>query len=359
MDEKTFNRQELFELVWNEPLNKLAKKFNIEPQSLKDICTENNIPLPTLGFWSKVKFNKKVVKPTLPKIKNEDPKINLDCKQHIRKYRTDYHRRAFELEQRKDLNFKVPERISTYHSLIRASKKLLEKIDNSEKRLRYWEVANENDLLPIHTDLKHRDRALRFMDTLIKIVEAMGCKIIFYCNSAHVEMFGQKTEINLRQKVYRIRTKDESGWSRESWEKSDKLEFQAGPSFNQKKWIDNTKRNIEECLPEIIAWIEKDCKYWHDLRAQQAIEENKRLLQEQKLEALKKAKESEQAKVNQLFSNAENWNKAQVAERYIRAMEKQAVLKNEMNSNTKDYISWAREVIKNLNPLSSNNWSEQ
>lgn len=69
------------------------------------------------------------------------------------------------------------------------------------------------------------------------------------------------------------------------------------------------------------------------------------MLQEQKLEALKKAKESEQAKVNQLFIDTENWNKAKVAERYIRAMEKQAVLKNEMNSNTKDYISWAREVI--------------
>ncbi|GMN11502.1 hypothetical protein MTsPCn9_26200 [Croceitalea sp. MTPC9] len=359
MLKKIYTRQELFDLVWNEPLSKLATKFNIETQYLKDICLENNIPLPTRGYWSKVRFNKEIEKITLPKIENKNPKINLDPRQQHKKFKTDYHRRAFELEQRRDLNFKVPARISTYHPLIMTSKKLLEKIDNSEKRLRYWEVANENDLLPIHTDLKHRDRALRFMDTLIKIVEAMGCKIVFYCNSAHVEMFGQKTEINLRQKVYRIRNKDESGWSRESWEKSDKLEFQAGPSFNQKKWIDNTKRKLEECLPEIIAWIEKDCKYWHDLRTEQAIEENKRLLQEQKLEALKKAKESEQAKVNQLFIDAENWNKAKVAEHYISAMEEQAVQKNEMNSNTKDYISWAREVIKKLNPLSDSNWSEQ
>jgi len=359
VDKKIYTRQQLYTLVWNEPLSKLATKFNIENQYLKDICLENNIPLPTRGYWSKVRFNKKVVKPTLTKFENENPKINLELKQNLKKFKTNYHRRALELEQRRDLNFKVPVRISTYHPLIRTSKKLLEKIDNSEKKLRYWEVASENDLLPIHTDLKLRDRALRFMDTLIKIVEAMGCKIVFYCNSAHVEMFGQKTEINLRQKVYRIRTKDESGWSRESWEKSDKLEFQAGPSFRQKSWIDNTKRKLEEYLPEIIAWIEKDCNYWHDLRAEQAIEENKRLLQEQKLEALKKAKESEQAKVNQLFIDAENWNKAKVAEHYISAMEEQAVQKNEMNSNTKDYISWAKEVIKNLNPLSSNNWSEQ
>ena len=358
MDKKIYTRQELFDLVWNEPLSKLATKFNIETQYLKDICLENNIPLPTRGYWSKVRFDKEIDKPILPKIENENLKINI-AQQQNRKFKTDYHRRAFELEQRKDLNFKVPARISKYHPLVRSSEKLLEKIDNSENGLRYWEAANEHDLLPIDTDSKLRARALRFMDTLVKVVEAMDCKIVFYCNRAHVEMFGQKTEINLRQKQNRIRDKDESGWSRESWKKTDKLQFQAGPSFNQKKWIDNTKRNIEECLPEIIAWIEKDCKYWHDLRAEQAIAENKRLLQEQKLEALKKTEELEQAKVNQLFIDAENWNKAKVAEHYISAMEEQAVQKNEMNSNTKDYISWAREVIKNLNPLNNSNWSEQ
>ena len=183
----------------------------------------------------------------------------------------------------------------------------------------------------------------------------MGHKITFEYSRCHVEMFGQMTEINLRQKVYRIRDKDESGWGRESWKKSDKLEFQAGPSFRRKNWIDKDKRKLEEYLSEIIAWIEKDCKYWHDLRAQQAIEENKRLLQEQKLEAIKKEKELEKTKVDQLFSDAENWNRAVVVERYIDEMEKQAILKNQMNPITENYLAWARKVINRLNPLSDRN----
>jgi hypothetical protein len=108
---------------------------------------------------------------------------------------------------------------------------------------------------------------------------------------------------------------------------------------------------LEEYLSEIIAWIEKDCKYWHDLRAQQAIKENKRLLQEQKLEAIKKENELEEAKVHQLFTNAENWNRSVVAEHYINEMEKQAILKNQMNPNTENYLVWARKVINGLNPL--------
>ena len=239
---------------------------------------------------------------------------------------------------------------------MRTSKKLLENIDNSEDNFEFWKVAQEQDLLPIHTDSKLRSRALRFMDTLIRIVEAMGYNIIFYCNRGHVEMFGQKTEINLRQKVYRIRKKDGTGWSRESWEESDKLEFQAGPSFNQKSWIDNDKRKLEERLTEIIAWIEKDCRYWHDLRARQAIEENKRLLEQQKLEAVKAKQELEREKVNQLFSDAENWNKALVLERYINEMKTKAILENRMNLITKDYIIWAIKVISKLNPLNDRDW---
>ena len=357
MEENKFSRKELYNLVWDQPISKLAKMFNIDPQCLKDICAENNIPLPNRGYWSKVRFNKNVVKTTLPITENGKTHINLNPGIETRKFRTDYHKRAYELEQRKELKFKIPGSISIYHPIVRSSKKLLENIDDSKEKFKFWQLSKEKDILPIHTDKALRTRALRFMDTLIRIVEAMGHKITFENSRCYVEMFGQMTEINLRQKVYRIRDKDERGWGRESWEKSDKLEFQAGPSFRQKNWIDKDKRKLEEYLSEIIAWIEKDCKYWHDLRAQQAIEKNKRLLEEQKLEAIKMEKELEEAKVNQLFTDAENWNKAVVVERYINEMEKQTILKNQMNPNTENYLDWARKVINRLNPLNDRNRS--
>jgi hypothetical protein len=355
MDKKIYTRQELYDLVWNQSLTKLAPKFHIEPHGLKEICVENEIPLPTRGYWSKVRFNKKVVKPTLPKIESEHPKINLDPTQQHKKFRTDYHKRAFELEQNKNLKFKVPKRITSYHPIVRNTKKLLDKIDDSKGKIQFWKASRESDILPIHTDKVLRPRAFRFMDTFIRILEAMGHKITFEYGQCHAEMFGQKTEINLRQKVYRIRTKDENGWGRDSWEASDKLEFQAGPSFNQKKWIDNTKRKLEECLPEIVAWIEKDCRYWHDLRARQAIEENKRLLQQQKIESIKEAEELEQSKVNQLLLHAEDWNKAQMIERYVDEIEKLAILAKGIPPDKQDYISWARKVAYAINPLKNTN----
>ncbi|WP_339655362.1 hypothetical protein [uncultured Maribacter sp.] len=347
MKKNVFTRKDLYDLVWSKSISAIANDFQIKPQRVKEICKENEIPLPDRGYWSKIRFKKKVVKTPLPMIEHDNLLIDLN----IRKFRTDYHKRAFELAQRQDLNFKVPRKISTYHPLVKSSKNLLEIIDESKNKLRFWEVAQKHDILPIHTNTKLRARALRLMDTLIKVIEAMDCNITFYCNRAHVEMFGQKTEINLRQKVHRIRTTDKRGWTSESWEESDKLEFQTGPSFDRKNWIDNTKRTIEACLPEIIAWIEKDCRYWHDLRAEQAIEENKKALQAQKLEAIKAQQEEEQAKVNQLFSDAENWSKAELAERYLNEMEKKAIDGNQSNPDIKDYIMWARKIVSELNPL--------
>lgn len=83
MEEKNFSRKEFYNLAWGQPMSKLAKIFNIDPQILKDICEENKIPLPNTGYWSKVRFNKKVVKtanndhniPPSPE-KNEHSQIN-------------------------------------------------------------------------------------------------------------------------------------------------------------------------------------------------------------------------------------------------------------------------------------------
>ena len=347
MKKTQLTRQELYDLVWDQPINMLIRTLNIESKRLREICADHNIPLPKNGYWSQIRFDKDVVKIPLPRIENNFAEIDLNSKT----FRTEYHRRAYDLEQRKELRFKVPESISTYHPIVKSSKKLIENIEGSKDKFKFWQVSQEKDILPIHTDSMLRARALRFMDTLIRVVEAMGHKIAFKYNVCHVEMFGQLTEINLRQKEFRIRIKDETLWSSNSWQKSNKLEFQAGPSFKQKKWIDGDRRKLEEFLPEIIAWIEIDCKYWHDLRAEQAIAENKRILEQQKLEEIKKQKELEQAKVNQLFVDAENWNLAEVAERYINEMEKQAILNNQMNPNTENYLDWARKVINRLNPL--------
>ena len=53
-----FTRQELYDLVWREPLRTLAKTLHISDVRLAKICRRANIPLPGLGYWAKRAYGK-------------------------------------------------------------------------------------------------------------------------------------------------------------------------------------------------------------------------------------------------------------------------------------------------------------
>lgn len=61
MEKITFTREELFKLVWSEPLSRLARKYNISDNGIRKRCKKMNIPLPRSGYWSKVRHGYKVL----------------------------------------------------------------------------------------------------------------------------------------------------------------------------------------------------------------------------------------------------------------------------------------------------------
>jgi hypothetical protein len=64
--QREFTRQELYDLVWLEPMQKLAKRFGMSDTGLAKICRGANIPRPPRGYWAKLAAGKKVVRIDLP-----------------------------------------------------------------------------------------------------------------------------------------------------------------------------------------------------------------------------------------------------------------------------------------------------
>ncbi|MCG2460840.1 hypothetical protein K8352_08770 [Flavobacteriaceae bacterium F89] len=126
-----------------------------------------------------------------------------------------------------------------------------------------------------------------------------------------------------------------------------------GPNFNHKRWIDTQKRKIEECLPEIIAWIEKDCKFWYDLRKQQAEDEKNREIQRAKEAEIQRTKEIEEAKLMQLLTDCDNWHRAKNIRNYISAYEQNTVMKSLDQEKLKTWMDWANKKANELDPLIS------
>lgn len=49
----SISRDELYTLVWSEPIQKLAKRFNISDRGLGKLCTRHGIPVPPRGWWAR------------------------------------------------------------------------------------------------------------------------------------------------------------------------------------------------------------------------------------------------------------------------------------------------------------------
>jgi hypothetical protein len=59
-------REELYHLVWAEPMSKLAERFEVSGSYLARICTILDVPRPERGYWAKLAVGKAPERPTLP-----------------------------------------------------------------------------------------------------------------------------------------------------------------------------------------------------------------------------------------------------------------------------------------------------
>jgi len=61
-----FTRQQLYDLVWSEPVAKLAAGYGISDVGLAKACRRAGIPVPERGYWTKVASGQRVKKRSLP-----------------------------------------------------------------------------------------------------------------------------------------------------------------------------------------------------------------------------------------------------------------------------------------------------
>jgi len=79
----TLSRKELYDLVWSEPMMRLARRYGISDVGLAKICRKCNIPRPPRGYWAKKQVGKAPRQIRLPH-PEEELKIELrdpaDCR---------------------------------------------------------------------------------------------------------------------------------------------------------------------------------------------------------------------------------------------------------------------------------------
>lgn len=344
MEKIEFTREELYELVWSEPLSRLARKYDISDTGIRKKCKKMNIPLPKNGYWSKIKYGYKVPKSKLSSKYEGDQKTILSYRDKDGKYVEKFEsispitKLKHELKKDKNLPLAVPDRITQLDSLVVKAKRSLLKKDTKTDHYVGMRTTEQGEINIMVSEL-NIDRALRFMNTLIKLLRSRKHDVIIEDKKTFAVVFGEKLQIRFREKAKIVNQMTEYGFTTREYHPSGTLTFMHDKySYNQKAWIDG-KIPLESRLAEILAYFE--------IYAQNEIAERIEREKRNKIEAeererqkeLQQRKDNEIKKIKELINRANYWKQAQILREYISAFERNEKLDQEQMN----WIQWAQQ----------------
>lgn len=83
MKSLSFQREKLYDEVWKKPMTELAKDYGINVYQLTKACDKLEIPRPESGYWSKLRYGKKVKREPLTESEKKEFRLNLEAIQPI------------------------------------------------------------------------------------------------------------------------------------------------------------------------------------------------------------------------------------------------------------------------------------
>lgn len=354
MENIELTRKELYDLVWENPLSKLAKKYNLSDNGLRKVCKKLDIPLPKNGHWQKIQFNKKVIKEKLPVNNTVETSITLKFRDNsetiINGEGNELNQLTKELQTVLKDTIVFPEKLTKPHQLIIDAKNDLKTKEPSYQHNIIGLLNTSSGILNITVAPQSVKRALLFMDVFIKALQKRGHKITVK-EGTKIVIDNMEMGIGLRERLKRKIVKGTYYDSTELYPSNIlSLSLYVYPA---KDWTDTNTSKLEDKIPNIIAKLEL-----------QAIEEKRKAIErelwhieyerKQKIEEDFKARRNrELSKTTKLFSDAEKFDKATIYRNFIEATEQKAIKENNLTDELKDWIKWANEKADWFDPFTN------
>lgn len=182
-------REDLYVLVWTEPMLKVAARFGVSSSYMARVCMLLNVPRPERGYWAKLAVGKAPKCPTLPKPRPGD---SLEwARDGIQLNRTHPLPKPPKLESRRKRVVSAP--LPDRHPLVIGAKPLFE-TGRLSYHSEYLKPAKKL-LVDLVVTKNGLDKALSFAKQLFLALEARGYRAVIAPNS---ERF-HRTEVDERE----------------------------------------------------------------------------------------------------------------------------------------------------------------
>ncbi|GAA4924662.1 hypothetical protein [Mucilaginibacter defluvii] len=337
-------REDLYRLVWEKPMTEIAKQYAISDVGLRKACLRLNIPIPKAGHWAKTYAGQQLKKPALPLKCKGQPYVDLEERppeQPVKKV-SELDLLTKQIAKEK-LPFRVPNRLSNPDPLIIAAKESLYKKTDVNHPGMAVTATGELDIRVAPVNIT---RALRFMDTLIKLIRARRHRFESNASGCYIIIRDTSLKVCFREKTTRHKITHKPYQDFE-WLPNGKLAFKLDGRLRA-EWQDLKTRNLEDQLPKILAKLELVAKQ------EEEYQEKTRLWQiawekERKAQAERETRRRQELRdIKQLLSEAKLWKKAQLLREYIGAME----------HPNDEWFRWAHQKADWIDPLndSEDDW---
>jgi hypothetical protein len=357
-----WNRQELYEKVWQFPLRKLAAEYGISDVGLAKVCRKLEIPLPGLGHWTRIACGHTIARPALPAMEGlpvlirqirapETPVLPEDTPELER------------IERVAAATTSAVTKAMLAHPLVEKTRLALSE-NRTTDRGTLW-ASRELEWLDLRVTKNCLARALRIMAVIIHMLEREGFKLVVEkkkSESTSAIVYGEtirfgliersrqvkpfpKPDASSRYSYNPIRLEPTGVLSIEIWN------YYAGGL--QKTWRDRESACLEEQLPKCVAGMmrialkeraERDKREREELARQKRIDEVRAELRQI---------EKEEKKIKALEREAIRWQRAERIREYIGAVRRNVVRKTDSEDRAKvlEWVEWAERQADRIDPL--------
>jgi len=200
-------REQLYDIVWSEPIRTVAARYGLSDRGLAKVCTRLHVPVPGRGYWQQKAVGKKVRQPPLKTLSADTPPNEREVTIRPREARSQASMsneavtKQSALESTPQHLIQVPDELTEPHPLVGRTGRALRRRKPDERGLLHPSLKRALD---VHVTKASLDRTLRILDALVRALEARDCPIMFPVegpNRTVVAIDGEEIGISLEEKI--------------------------------------------------------------------------------------------------------------------------------------------------------------
>lgn len=358
---EVISREDLYALVWSEPMSRLAIRFGYSDVGLAKACVRLMVPVPGRGYWAKKEVGrapKATRLPTLPASARGD-KRELSVRRREPRKAADPAREPFEA-----ISVVVPEILTDPHSLVA---KTVKAYRGGRSGYDGFLQPKTRDCLALAVTMARIDRAMCIYDAVIKAIEARGdtVEVQKYKRDGYeqplyrtvVLIDGELVEIELSEVKKRVevqRAPTDLLSSRYESLPSGRLAFAIRSEFGGRhsRWSDDAKHTLESQLGKFVHALDLTAVDLKEQRRRGEEYERERLEAQRREVEESQRRRLEAGRIRALEAEVDRMHSARWAREYFEAARTNVAAHPETNTDEMQrWLKWVEGYASRVDPF--------